>query len=432
MTTPTSNPSSLTEAPTVDAAPVLVHDSIKLTLPSKKALRPARKTKADKEAIANARAAERSKDVSTSDGTGEKKRPAITIVAKKSSVDDLAETLEDLASMLEAGESEDRAVSQLADQYAKVNIGQAYRRASVRMREEGDTIIAALCAETDVFPQVARELISAGTTPRDLHANLRQAASIIVASSDVKAKVRSALFKPLLTLGIVLAFILVAAEWLLPGVVTMFTSIGAKAPAMTVVMIAVGGSLKWAMGAAAVLWIAWLVYWGFIGRKNKQLRVLRDRLALRAPLVGPITQMGAAGRFCDVLAACLSSGMTELDALEIAGRSCGNEAIEAHVREHILKQRVGEAVFGDVARTPLFPWNLSHRIDIAPSPRERIKVMRDLAQTFNKKSERRLAEFVDKVGPITEIVVLTAAAVVILMVAIPVTTFAPALLHMAG
>jgi type II secretory pathway component PulF len=387
-------------------------------------------TRADKVARANARAAERSRDVSTSDGTGTK-RPGITIVGKKSPVDDVAETLEDLASMLEAGESEDRAVQQLAKQYGKYNIGMAYKRVGARMIN-GTTIIEALNAETDVLPRVARELIAAGSTPRDLHSNLRQAARIIVASSDVKAKVRSALFKPLLTLGIVIVFILGAAEWLLPSVVDMFTSIGSDAPQATVIMIAVGGSLKWVLGGVAALVLLWMGYWIFSGRKNQKLRVIRDRFSLNAPLIGPITKMGVAGRFTDVLAACLSSGMTELDALEIAGRSCGNEAIEAHVREHIVRQRVGEAVFGDVARTELFPWNLSHRIDIAPSPRQRIEVMRDLAKVFNKKSDRRLNAFVDKVGPLTEIVVLIAAAVVILMVAIPVTTFAPALMNLAG
>ena len=391
--------------------------------------RRARATKEDRTALKNARAAERARDIETVDPDSDAKKPLFTVVGKKARVDDIAETLEDLASMLEAGESEDRAVSVLAEQYAKINVGMAYKRASVRMREDGDTIIQALTAEKDVFPRVARELIAAGTTPRDLHSNLRQAARIIVDTSDIKAQIRSALFKPMMTLGIVIAFILVAAEWLLPGVVTMFTSIGAEAPPVTVAMIAIGSSVKWVMGGIVVLILLWLAFWAFYGRKVKKLRVFRDAQAIKAPLVGPITMFATAARFTDVLAACLASGMTELDALEIAGRSCGNEAVEEHVRDHIAMQRVGEAVFADVTKTPLFPWNLGHRIDIAPSPRQRIEVMRDLADVFNKKSRRKLNAFADRVGPITEIFVLSAAAVVILMVAIPVTTFAPALMQ---
>jgi type II secretory pathway component PulF len=366
------------------------------------------------------------------DGIIPEKRPLFTVVGKKASAEDIGETLEDLASMLEAGESEDHALMELSKHYAKINVGIAYKRAAEKMNERGDTVIEALVAETDVFPRVARELIAAASTPRDLHANLRHAALIIVEGSDVKAKIRSALFKPLMTLVIVLLFILGSAEFLLPGVATMFTSIGAEVPPLTVNMIAFGSSLKWVMLGMAVAAIGWLIFWVSAGRKNLKLRILRDTWAIRAPMIGPIAQMATAARFTEVLAACLASGMSELDALEVAGRACGNEAVDAHVREHIAKQRVGEAVFVDVADTPLFPWNLKNRIEVAPSPRQRISIMKDLAQVFHKKSHRRLEAFADRVGPITEIFVLSAAAIVILMVAIPVTTFAPALVQMSG
>jgi type II secretory pathway component PulF len=383
--------------------------------------------KPSREQRLNAKAAELNPD-----GILVEKRPLFTIVGKKSRIDDIGETLEDLASMLESGESEEHALSELSKHYAKTNVGMAYGRAAEKMRERGDTIIEALVAETDVFPSVARELIAAASTPRDLHANLRHAALIIVEGSDIKAKVKSALFKPMMTLVIVILFILGSAEFLLPGVAKMFESINAEVPPMTVTMIAFGHSLKWVMGGIALIVLAWLGFWAVAGRKNPKLRILRDTLALRAPMIGPIAQMAAAARFTEVLSACLASGMTELDGLEVAGRACGNEAIDEHVKKHIIKQRIGQAVFVDVADTPLFPWNLKNRIEVAPSPRQRITVMKDLAQVFHKKSHRKLESFTDQIGPITEIFVLSAAAVVILMVAIPVTTFAPALVRMSG
>lgn len=360
------------------------------------------------------------------------KKPLFTVVAKKARPEDVGETLEDLASMLEAGESEDRALSELGRQYEKLNVGAAYTRAVERMRNDGATSIEALVAEDDVFPRVARELLAASTTPRDLHANLRHAAMLVAEASDVKAAIKAALFKPLLTLGIVIVFVVVAAEWLLPQVATMFESIGAATPPITVTMIAVGSSAKWVIGGLLLLLGAWGLYWLFAGRKNPKLRVAMDNMAIRMPLLGPITQMAVAARFAEVLAACLASGMNELDALEVAGRACGNDAVNAHVIEHIARQRVGDATFADVADTPLFPWNLKNRIDIAPGTRFLIDTLRDVGKIFHKKSKRRLDQFADRVGPLTEIVVLVAAAGVILMIAIPVTTFAPQMINMGG
>jgi len=360
--------------------------------------------------------------------TGEK-APLFTVVGKKSRPDDIAETLEDLASMLESGESEDRALRTLAHHYAKFNVGKAYNRAA-DLIARGETIKAALSAQTDTFPRVVRELIGAASTPRDLHRNLRRSAQLIVESSDVKAQIKAALFKPMFMFGIVIVFVVVAAQWLLPMVANVFTSIGSKTPKSTTIMIAVGGDVKWVFVVIAILILLWVIYWYGFGRKIEAVRIWKDRMAIQVPLIGPINQMQAAARFSDVVSVCLGSGIPEVEALEIGARACGNEALQAHVNDHIGNQKLGNAVFADVADTPLLPWNFKNRIEVSPSPRERIKVMADLAEIFHKKARRRLNTFADRVGPITEMMVLSIAAVVILAIAIPVTSFAPQMMGM--
>lgn len=361
---------------------------------------------------------------------GEKK-PLFTVVGKKSRPDDIAETLEDLAAMLEAGESEDRALRTLAKHYSKFNVGKAYER-SADLIARGETIKAALSAQTDTFPRVVRELIGAASTPRDLHRNLRRSAQLIVESSDVRAQIKAALFKPMFMFGIVIVFVIVAAQWLLPMVSNVFSSIGSKTPPATTIMIAIGGDVKWVFVVAIGIIALWMVYWYGFGRKIEAVRIWRDRMSIQIPLIGPINQMQAAARFSDVVSVCLGSGIPEVEALEIGARACGNEALQAHVNDHIGNQKLGNAVFSDVADTPLLPWNFKNRIEVSPSPRERIKVMADLAEIFHKKARRRLNTFADRVGPITEMMVLSIAAVVILAIAIPVTSFAPQMMGLVN
>ncbi|MFE6966781.1 type II secretion system F family protein [Agromyces sp. NPDC057679] len=362
---------------------------------------------------------------------GEKKK-LITVVGKKARQDEVAETLEDLAAMLEAGQGEEAALSEIGRQYAKFNIGAAYTRAAVRMRDQGASFIDAICAEEDAIPKVARELIRASNTARDLHANLRNAALIVVEATDIKAMIRSSLFKPILLMVMVLAFLVVAGEFLLPQVGALFGNIGADTPEITIVMITVGSSVKWVVLGLVGLVAAWFIYWFAFGRRVPKLRMKMDAFSIRVPLLGPINQMSTAARFSDVLAACIASAMTELESLEIAARACGNEAVLRHVMAHIEKQRNGEATFAQVADSPLFPWNLKNRIELAPSPRHLVAILRDVAQVFHKKSRRRLNAFAERIGPLSEIVVLGAAAVVILMVAIPVTTFIPTMTEMVN
>lgn len=197
-------------------------------------------------------------------------------------------------------------------------------------------------------------------------------------------------------------------------------------------MISAGAGVKWVMGGLVVLYLLWLIFWVVTGRRIKRLRIMRDSIAVTMPLLGPISQMSVAARFCDVLAACLASGMSELEALEVAGHACGNEAVEEHMAAHIVLQEVGKAAFSDFAASKLFPWNLKSRLDLSPSPQQTIIVLKEMGKVFHKKSHRRLEKFADRIGPISEIVVLLVASVVILAVALPVTTFVPQMMTMMG
>jgi type II secretory pathway component PulF len=139
-------------------------------------------------------------------------------------------------------------------------------------------------------------------------------------------------------------------------------------------------------------------------------------------------RMAVAARFCDVLAACLAVGMSEIEALETAGRACGNRALAQWVNEHVARQRVGMVAFSDVAKTEMLPWNFRNRIETTSSLTRRIEILRELAETFHHKSQQRLNRFAERVGPITEGVVVVAVLVVVLLIISPILSFIPTML----
>lgn len=360
------------------------------------------------------------------------KKPWLVIFnGKRARPDEVAETLTDLAAMLESGESEHSSVSALAQQYANYDVGQAYERV-VLLLDRGVKLSDAMADQTDAFPPVVRELMSAAKMPKDMHRNLRQAAIIVLEADNIKAQVRSALFKPGFLLFFLLAFTVAAVQFLMPMMTQMFTSIGAEPPALTVVTIAIGESLKWVIGGLILLVLLAIGYWVALGRRNETLTRKMDAYSLQAPLVGDIMSMAVAARFCDVLAACLAVGMSEIESLETASRACGNKALQAWVTEHADRQRYGIVKFSDVAKTDLLPWNFRNRIETTSSLTRRIELLRELAATFHRKSQERLNRFAERVGPLTEgAVVITVVAVVALVVS-PVLTFIPTLIETVG
>jgi type IV pilus assembly protein PilC len=358
------------------------------------------------------------------------KKPWLVIFnGKRARPDETAETLTDLASMLENGDSERQSVNALAVQYANYDIGQAYERV-VMLLDRGVTLSNAMADQTDTFPPVVRELIGAAKQAKDMHRNLRQAAVIILEADNIKSKVKSALFKPGFMLVFLMIFIVAAVQFLLPMTAQMFTGIGAEPPATTQFIMAAGEWLKWIIGVSLVGLIVWSLCWKLFLKNNEKLATRADTFALKAPLIGDIMRMSVAARFCDVLSACLDVGMSEIESLETAARACGNKALTNWVMEHVGRQRVGVVSFGDVSKTELLPWNFRNRIETTSSLTRRIEILRELASTFHVKSQDRLNRFAERIGPITEGVVVACVVLVVLLVASPIVTFVPTMMDM--
>lgn len=357
------------------------------------------------------------------------KKPWITVFSgKRARPDEVAETLTDLASMLENGQSEFNSVEALAVQYSNYDIGQAYERVTLLL-DRGVTLSAAMADQEDTFPPVVRELIGAAKMPKDMHRNLRQAAVIIVEADNIKSQLKSAWFKPGLMFFFLIVFALCAVQWLLPMTTGMFTGIGAPVPPLTKTVMAVGEYLKWVLLAVLLLSMMWKLFWAVFGKTNERIATINDTMALKAPMVGDIMRMSVAARFCDVLAACLAVGMSEIEALETAGRACGNRALAGWVTEHVGRQRVGLVGFSDVAKTEMLPWNFRNRIETTTSLTRRIEILRELAETFHHKSQQRLNRFAERVGPITEGIVVVAVLVVVLLIISPILSFIPTMLE---
>lgn len=399
-----------------------------------KALSPSAQRKADKAQLIKEREADvAAMRINGVDGDVEiPKKPWLVIFSgKRARPDEVAETLTDLAAMLESGESEHRSVNALAVQYANYDIGQAYERV-VLLLDRGVTLSEAMADQTDAFPPVVRELIGAAKMPKDMHRNLRQAAVIIVEADNIKSQVKSALFKPGFMLVFLMAFTVAAVQFLLPMTTEMFSGIGAEPPQTTQIIIAIGGVLKWVVMAVILLALLGFAWWTLFGKRSEKLAAKADERALRAPLMGDIMRMAVAARFCDVLSACLSVGMSELESLSTAARACGNKALQGWVEDHVGRQRVGIVKFGDVAKTELLPWNFRNRIETTASLTRRVEILRELASTFHSKSQERLNRFAERIGPITEGVVVVTVVVVVLLIVSPILTFIPTLIETVG
>lgn len=92
-----------------------------------------------------------------------------------------------------------------------------------------------------------------------------------------------------------------------------------------------------------------------------------DRLALKAPLFGPLIRKSAVARFTRTLGTMVSSGVPIIDSLEIVSRTAGNYSIQdavMYVREKIAE---GQNMVDPLMQTGIFPNMVVQMIGVGES-----------------------------------------------------------------
>jgi len=321
---------------------------------------------------------------------------------RRSTREEVAETLEDVEALLRSGESEYGTVNTLSRVYAGSTVGEAYGRMAEKLAE-GVSLTDAFNSEENVFPRVARDLLSAGVNQQILWRNLRRSAELIRNNSNLTAELRVKLGGPI-SLAILTVIIIVVSVNL------AFSNPSSLGPSAAVAATMMMNGTK-ALGVLAAIALAGgvtaMIWYNKTGKKNPRTRLRIDRLILSAPkrkraklrqLLSKVTTHDAAAKFCEVLASSLDASMDEPEALRTAARATGNEAIIVHVDEHIQRIYDGVEDLAGVAASPYFPWSLTHRLALQPGALERITVLQELSVAYGKKAQNASTELANRLG----------------------------------
>src|SRR6185436_1493861 len=121
-----------------------------------------------------------------------------------------------------------------------------------------------------------------------------------------------------------------------------YDSLGAKLPAMTLVLIGFSNTLKHNI----LFLIGTLILTAFLLRrwyKTEKGAFIIDRALLRLPIFGELLRKVAISRFSRTLATLVQSGVPILESLDIVGKSIGNKLLEVVVTEVKNNVREGES-----------------------------------------------------------------------------------------
>lgn len=205
--------------------------------------------------------------------------------------------------------------------------------------ESGSTFADALGKHPKAFDQLFVNLVAAGEVGGILDTILTRLAAYIEKSMKLKKQIKGAMVYPITIMSIAVVVVGVILIFVIPTFAKMFTEFGGELPAPTKFVIALSNFLvKYFLvligGFYATVWAIKKYYATPSGQKNI------DRMALKAPIAGPLIRKVAVAKFTRTLGTMVSSGVPIMDGLEIVAKTAGNKIVEEAI--YAVRQAISE------------------------------------------------------------------------------------------
>jgi general secretion pathway protein F len=301
---------------------------------------------------------------------------------------DLPLFVQQLTRLLKASLPLDRALeiltTLLEDRRSRRIVGKLLERV-----RDGSTLAEAMAQEGDAFPSVCVSMVRAGEEGGALRQVLTRVADFLVRSEAIRQKIISALIYPAMLMLVAAGSIVLVLTFVLPQFEAMFQDAGSKLPTATRLVMAASTALReywWVLLAGVGIFAGGLQ---FIMRRPAVM-AMRDRLALRLPILGGLLTRFEAARFCRSLGVLLANGVPASRALALSGGTVGNRVFTEAIETLAARFKEGEGLANSLEATGCFPNLAIQLIQIGEETGRLEDMLQEIADIYDQDVERAL------------------------------------------
>jgi len=257
---------------------------------------------------------------------------------------------------------------------------------------EGATFAGAAAMHPKVFPPYYLGILSSAELTGNLDIVLDQLAEYIDRDIEARRKVTSALMYPAIVFCFAVLAVVIITGFVLPRFKTFFSSLHAKLPLPTRMLIAIANFFTndWYVIVAVV---ALLVALAVLPTFNANARELRDKIALKVPALGDLIRAALLERFCRILHSMVAAGVPLPEALFVTSATTTNYVYRtglARARQAMMR---GEGLAGPLAATGLFPAAARHMFLVGESTGTMDDQLASAAIYFDRELDYKLKRF---------------------------------------
>lgn len=276
------------------------------------------------------------------------------------------------------------------------------KRITAKMLEEvqqGSSFFKIFSAHKPFFSNLYCAMIKAGEESGALPQVLERLIYIITHEEKLKKDIKSALRYPLIVLTSLGIAFMILLTFVVPKFVGIFENAGIELPLPTKICMAMYTILTQYWFYMIIVFLAVLM--GTIQFiKTDRGRLLKDRLLMQIPIIGPLLVKSAMARFSSIFSILQSSGIAILDSMRILADTIDNAAITRELEQirELLEQ--GRGIARPLSQARYFTPMVINMVAIGEESGNLDDMLKEIAVHYDAEVEYATKGLSDAIGPL--------------------------------
>lgn len=320
-------------------------------------------------------------------------------------------------SLLRAGVTIIDALGMLADQTDNKGFSQAIRKVQTNL-QKGETLADSMKKFPEYFPPMLVNLVAAGEASGSLDLSFERMAVQFEKDAKLKGMIKKAMMYPLVVCVVAIGVVIVMLAYVVPSFMNMFADMDMEMPKLTMAVVAASDFVRGHLVLIVVLLVTLVVgVKAFVS--SARGKAIISYLGVKLPAISDFTVKSSASRLARTLSTLVGSGISLVDALEIAAKTMNNTLFQEAIldaREEVLK---GVPLSEPLARSGLFPPMVVHMTKIGEDTGDLEAMLEKLADYYDEEVELATQTLMGIIEPLIILVLALTVGVLVGAVLMP-------------
>ena len=320
------------------------------------------------------------------------------LVGDKVRTDDLLIFCRQMYALIKAGVPLMRTLHGMAEASSNKSMKRVLQDVAHQL-ESGLSLSASLQSHPRVFPPIVINMVHIGENTGQLDNAFLQIGAYLEMDKNNKKRIKQATRYPTVIITAMALAITVINVMVIPAFTQVFARMGTDLPLATRFLIGMSSAFTnywWLMLLVIVGGIIGLKYY----QRTSQGAYVLDRVKLKIPLLGPLTERIVLSRFCRTLSMLLSAGVPTLQALSSVSRSIGNSFIARSIDDMRQSIEGGESLSRSAAATRRFTPMVLQMMAVGEETGSTDTMLLETAEFYDEAIDYDLKRLSDALEPI--------------------------------